>query len=294
MSRFISPRWALPLLAFGALAVAGCDDDDPVGPDEGTLTVTVTAAGAPADPDGFTVLVDGEAFGAVVPAAGGTRTGSLETGTYEVELDGVAANCTVAAENPRDVTITEDQTTTTTFAVTCAAATGTIDVTTTTTGTNVDADGFEFSVAGGTPVTIGANETVSFADVAPGDVDVLLSGIQGNCAVTGDNPLTVTVTGGATAPAAFTVTCVADAGSASVETVTTGTNLDPDGYTLTVDAGAPMNIGVNETITVPTLSVGDHDFVLGGVAANCTVTTDQTVTITDQQITDVTYTVTCT
>ena len=110
MPRF---RWATAVLAMGVLAVAACDDDDDDGgpTNEGTLEVTVTATGTPADPDGFTVLLDGTQMGALAPATGGVRTQDLEPGDYEVELDNLADNCTVDGDNPRTVTIEDDETT---------------------------------------------------------------------------------------------------------------------------------------------------------------------------------------
>jgi hypothetical protein len=296
MIRIPRARWTVPFLALGVLAVAGCDDDDPVGPNEGDLRVTVTATGAPADPDGFTVLLDGVDIGDVNAAGGNVDENDLDVGEYEVELDGVAANCT--GDNPRTVNITRGNLTTTTFAVTCAAAAGgTVSITTVTTGDNPDADGFEVSVAGGTPQAIAANATLDVTDVAPGDVPVALTGVAGNCAVTEDNPATVTVTAGGTSATTFTVTCALNAGSAEVTMTTTGTNQDADGYELTVDGGTPIPVAdVNGTVIVPNLTPGDHDFTIGGVAANCTVTggVDQTITIVDQQTAAVAYAIACT
>lgn len=298
MIRIPSARWATPLLALGVLAVAGCDDDDdPVGPDDGTLRVVVTSTGTPADPDGFTVTIDGEDAGDIAAAGGTLPDQELAEGDYEVELTGLADNCTVAGENPRTVSVTDGDITTTTFAVTCAASTGTVAATTTTTGDNIDADGYLVSVNGGTPEAIGVNATLDLTDVAAGDATVELSDIAPNCDVTGENPMTVTVVGGASTPAAFVVTCALNTGSAEVTTTTTGTNQDADGYTLTVDGGTPIDIeAVNGTIMVRNLPAGDHLFSLGGVAANCTVTggTDQTITVVDQQTAAVDYAVTCT
>ena len=33
-----------------------------------------------------------------------------------------------------------------------------------------------------------------------------------------------------------------------IRTATSGTPIDPDGYSATIDAGAPMAIGVNDTV----------------------------------------------
>lgn len=297
MIRIPRARWAVPFLALGVLAVAGCDDDDDTGPDNGTLRVVVTATGTPADPDGFDVLIDDVDVGDI-PAAGGTLADrNLDAGTYDVELDGVATNCTVGGDNPRTVTITNGDLTTTTFAVTCAAATtGTVTINTTTSGDNPDANGFQVSVAGGAAQAIAATGTLDVANVTVGDAPVLLTDIAGNCSVTEDNPTILTVTAAGPNTATFTVDCDLNEGSAAVTFATTGANLDADGFELTVDALPAIPVpAVNGTITVSDLAPGDHDFVLGGVAANCTVTggTTQTIAITDATVTDVDFAVVC-
>lgn len=302
MLRIPRVRWTASFLALGVLAVAACDDDDDngTGPDDGTLRVTVTATGTPADPDGFTVLLDDVDIGDIPAAGGSLADRTLESGEYTVELDGVADNCTVGGENPRTVTITNGNMTTTTFAVTCAAvgATGTVSITTATTGDNADA-GFQVAVGGGAAQAIGANTTLEVPNVAVGDAEVLLSDIAANCAVEEDNPATVAVTAGATAATTFTVTCALNTGNAEVTVATTGTNVDTDGFELTVDEGTPITFGDatgNGTILVPSLAAGDHDFSLAGVAANCTIDggADQTVTIVDQETATVEYAITCT
>ena len=55
-----------------------------------------------------------------------------------------------------------------------------------------------------------------------------------------------------------------------IVTTTTGTNLDPDGYTLTLDDSTTQAIETTETV-VFSLPLGAHTVELQGVAANCTV-----------------------
>ena len=299
MIRIPRARWTVPFLALGVLAVAGCDDDDDngTGPDDGTLRVTVTTTGTPADPDGFNVMLDGVDVGDIAAAGGSLADQELESGEYEVELAGVADNCTVGGENPRTVTVTDGNLTTTTFAVTCApvAAGGTVSVTTVTTGDNADA-GFQVAVGGGAAQAIGANATLEVPDIAVGDAEVLLSDVAANCAVEEDNPATVAVTSGATVPTTFTVTCALNTGNAEVTLTTTGANPDADGYLLAVDGGTPEAIAdPNGTLLVENLAAGDHDFTLSGLAANCTVTgsADQTIAIVDQETAAVDYAIAC-
>jgi hypothetical protein len=60
-------------------------------------------------------------------------------------------------------------------------------------------------------------------------------------------------------------------GSIQVTTATTGSYLDPDGYFVRVDGGPDQPIGTNATITIVSVSGGDHTVWLGGVAPNCSV-----------------------
>jgi len=77
------------------------------------------------------------------------------------------------------------------------------------------------------------------------------------------------VTVGATSELSFVVTCTATTGSIQVTTATTGSSLDPDGYTLSVDGGASQAIGLNATLTLEGLAVGTHALTLSGIASNC-------------------------
>src|SRR5205823_2737339 len=102
------------------------------------------------------------------------------------------------------------------------------------------------------------------------------------------------ITVGNTTATTFSVSCAPTTGSLAVTTNTTGSNLDPDGYTLTVDGGQGKAIGINNTVTISGLSPGDHSVQLNGVAQNCTVTSNpRTVSITAGSTTTTTFTVIC-
>src|SRR5207247_3689689 len=113
---------------------------------------------------------------------------------------------------------------------------------------------------------------VTFTGLSVGDHTVQLSGVAVNCSVTAPNPRTVTVTAGATAPTAFAVTCATPTGSLRVTTSTTGSSLDGDGYTVTVDGSTSQPIASNNStgVTFSGLPTGDHPVELTGVATNCT------------------------
>jgi hypothetical protein len=84
-------------------------------------------------------------------------------------------------------------------------------------------------------------------------------------------------------------------GNLTVQTSTTGAALDPDGYTVTVDATRSQAIATNGSVTFTQLSAGAHVVTLSGVAANCTVSggNAQTVTVPSGGTATTTFSVTC-
>ena len=59
----------------------------------------------------------------------------------------------------------------------------------------------------------------------------------------------------------------------NVTSATTGAHPDPDGYSLTVDGGSPQTLAANGTLRLQQLTAAQHVLTLGGLAANCAVTT---------------------
>jgi len=62
-------------------------------------------------------------------------------------------------------------------------------------------------------------------------------------------------------------------GNLTATTSTSGANLDPDGYTVTVDGDGTSSqpVTINGSVTFTSLVAGSHSVALSGVAANCTV-----------------------
>jgi hypothetical protein len=60
-------------------------------------------------------------------------------------------------------------------------------------------------------------------------------------------------------------------GTLEITTATTGSEPDPDGYTLQVDTQQPQVIGSAATVRIDQLAPGPHSVLLSGLAANCTV-----------------------
>jgi tricorn protease-like protein len=174
--------------------------------------------------------------------------------------------------------------------------TGSIQMNTSTTGYDLDPDGYTCRVDGVQGGSVGINDTEVISNVATGDHSVELTGVQDNCTVSGDNPRTVTILhAGHTAPANFDVTCSAVTGALEVTTVTVGDTLDPNGYTLTLDATTAEAIAINGTVTFPGLEPGSHSVELSGVAKNCSVSGEnpRTVTITVAETTPVSFGISC-
>src|SRR5947199_28010 len=286
-------RWTLwAAAAVTLIGAAACNDSQSPRPrallglpDVGTLAVTVTTSGSNT-PSGYTVTVDGNASKSIGTNGSVTFTG-LSAASHTVVLSGVASNCSVSGGPSRTVSVPADGTASTSFSVSCTAPppqTGNLTVTTSTTGSNLDPDGYTATVDGGASQAIGTNGSVTFSGLSAASHTVVLSGVASNCSVTGGMSRAVSVPAGGAAATSFSVSCTApppETGNLTVTASTTGSNLDPDGYTATVDGGASQSVGTNGSVTFTGLSAGSHSVALSGLAANCSVSgaNPQTVTV---------------
>jgi len=104
----------------------------------------------------------------------------------------------------------------------------------------------------------------------------MLLGVSTGCGGDGEGP-----TGGST-------------GAVRVTTATTGTNLDPDGYTVRLDGASPRAVGVNATVTISGVTAGNHSVSLEGLAANCATTgSPRDVSVAAGVTADVSFDVLC-
>jgi len=122
-----------------------------------------------------------------------------------------------------------------------------ITVTAQTEGTQVDADGYSVQVGASSPSALAANGSITVSGVATGAVSVTLNGIAPNCAVTGDNPVTVQVQSGQQATAAFHVVCTATPGKSY--RIAFMTNADPTGSLNSYDISVMNNEGSLTSLT---------------------------------------------
>jgi hypothetical protein len=176
-----------------------------------------------------------------------------------------------------------------------APETGNLVVKTATSGVPADTGGYVVAADGGVPRPIGANAADTFAALSAGAHMVQLSGVPQSCTLAGDNPRTVTVPAGGSVELAFEIACPPPPGAVTVVTATGGSTPDPDGYTLQVDGGAELAMGVNATLMLSELSTGQHVLLLGGVAPACTVAGDnpRTIDVSPGTTLTVEFTVTC-
>jgi hypothetical protein len=172
----------------------------------GSIEVTTTTTGEGLDPDGYSVTLDAGA-GQPIETNGSISFPSVIAGDHQVQLTGAAPNCAVGGTNPRSVAV-GSEVATVAFEITCHPPTGTINVSTTTGGLHVDSDGYTLSLDGGPGQPMGTNATLTLSNLPLGDHTLQLSGLAENCALGGDNPLTVIVTEGAPVGVSLQVNCL--------------------------------------------------------------------------------------
>src|SRR5205823_7462661 len=130
-------------------------------------------------------------------------------------------------------------------------------------------DGYSVTLDGTTSRAIGDNATTTFSGLAPGSHTVVLSGVAANCTVSGGTSRTLSVTAGSTVSTSYAVSCAPTGpttGSLSVTTATSGASgdLDPDGYTVTVDGSTARPTVPDTTSATCARPPGGHTVALPG------------------------------
>jgi Tol biopolymer transport system component len=84
-------------------------------------------------------------------------------------------------------------------------------------------------------------------------------------------------------------------GELELAVMTTGVDLDPDGYLVVLDENAPQRIAPNQTFTLSDLMVGTHQVEVSDIASNCTLAGDnpRTLTVVGGRATQVPMEVAC-
>jgi PKD domain-containing protein len=167
--------------------------------------VSTSTTGSDLDPDGYTVAVDG-GQGQPIGINGSVPFNGLAAGAHNVQLSGLAANCTVSGANPQTVNVPSGGTATAPFSVNCAPITGNINVTTTSSGANIPGS-YTISVDGAGSQSIASNNgSVTYTALSPGSHTTFLT-VPSNCTVSGGPSQTVTVTAGQTTADPYSVDC---------------------------------------------------------------------------------------
>ncbi len=169
------------------------------------LRIIVSAAGDSIDADGFLLLLDGVAADTLPP--NGMAILSVTPGARTLELSDVASHCAIADENPRVVNVAPGATTDVHFDVTCARPGPVGEVLVTVRGGAGGVDSLSATV-GEAAATVAADDgTVLFQGIPAGDHAAALNGLPFDCAVSGPNPLAITVVNGGRVTVDWTVRC---------------------------------------------------------------------------------------
>jgi len=161
------------------------------------ITVQAQTGGDPIDPDGYTVTLD-DVDSQSLDVNGSVMFGPVTAGLHKLELTGMAANCTVDDENPRNVDVVDGESAGTTFVVSCGGGSLVVNTSTSGSNANLDPDGYTVVVDGtdGTESQAIENDgQVSFPGLADGTHSVELQGVDSPCVVLGFNPRAVEVPG---------------------------------------------------------------------------------------------------
>lgn len=162
-------------------------------------------------------------------------------------------------------------------------------------GAAPDPDGCLVSVDGGDEQVLSDGEGYIFGGLSTGTHTVAISDVAFNCFVQGESSQSVNVSANQTSFASFTVDCPAP-GRIQVATSTAGSSpFDPDGYTVALEGGTSLDIGVSDAVTFPDLAVGEYRVELTGVADNCSVFAEnpRTVAVTEGKTTAISFGVAC-
>jgi Tol biopolymer transport system component len=170
---------------------------------------------------------------------------------------------------------------------------GALRITIATTGGDLDLDGYGLRVDADPEVALDLNAATVIVPLDTGNHHVELDGVAGNCSVGGGASRTVRVTLADTASVAFAVGCVAT--GVEVTAATVGIDVDPDGYTVSVNGAPPVAVPVNGTVSITRLTPGSHTVDLGGIVANCPVggTASRTLTLNAGEVAQVGFALTC-
>ncbi|HEX6670335.1 MAG TPA: hypothetical protein VF061_12280 [Gemmatimonadales bacterium] len=169
---------------------------------------------------------------------------------------------------------------------------GTLIVSTSTTGNHPDQDGYLLTVDGASSLTLGPTDSIETV-LPTGRHDLRLLGVAEHCSVEPDLSVAIRIEASTATPVAFDISCQAT--GAVVSAVTSGVDLDPDGYRVVVDGVGREAVLPNSTALV-LLGAGSRTIMLQGLAGNCAMDgpASHTVTVEQATVVPVEFGVACT
>jgi hypothetical protein len=282
--------------------------------------VTVATVGVDLDSDGY-VLRGGNIEQAIASVPSVTVYRTLAPGSYEIRLEGIAANCAFDGPDLLPVTIVEGNLTSVSFRVQCAATTGAFRVSAPTTGRDFANASYLVVVAGSGAVarslSVRPNRAADFESMPGGTYELTLETRADNCKVTGDDPQTAAiVVGGAfhhVTEVTFPVECSPTTGDVHLVATTIGHDPDPDGYAVWRDGreliltyedpfyyppytrSFPLRLAADGDGADPEVVPGTHGYELRDLAANCRVdgANPRTVSVAAGITSEVRFSVSC-
>jgi hypothetical protein len=309
-----------PALAAAVAFAAACGEPTDPTNSKSRLQINVATIGVDYDPDGYLLRgVDIEQAVASGPAVTVYRW--LWPGSYDVQLDGLAANCNLSGPAVVPVTIVAGQMSSVSFAVECHATTGSLLVATPTRGRDFTTASYAIVVDGaGVHRTGTAYPNISnfINAIPPGTYEVVFQSRAANCQTTGTNPQTATVTAGGltyqNVSVSFPVECSATTGDVHLVTATTGESVDANGYTVFRDGQeiivtycdpfdfycyyprrAPLRLDPDAEWSFRAVVPATYSYELRDLAANCVVngSNPRSVPVTAGDTAEVLFNVAC-
>jgi Tol biopolymer transport system component len=196
-------RW---WVALGGMTLACAEG---TAPNDGSFTVVTTTSGAGTDADGYMLRIDSDRR----ERLGTSDTvvlGGLAAGGHELDLEGIAPNCTVSGANIRTVTVSPGDSAFVRFDVACAGTAGTLQLTVMTEGMDIDPSGYVALLDGLPKLAVGANAVAS-TNVPSGTYQVTLAGVAANCTLDDTGARVAEILTGGITRVAFTLHCSASA-----------------------------------------------------------------------------------
>jgi len=96
------------LIAAAVLVSGACGSEEPTGPEVGSLDVLLTMEGTDQDPNGGSLVINGEVVGTLAVDVR-LSLDDVEAGIHILSVTGINPNCSILGVNERNVTVRAGQ-----------------------------------------------------------------------------------------------------------------------------------------------------------------------------------------